>query len=375
MDAIQDFEIKIEEPDTDIWTLSSRPIRPPIRPIQDYQFNVQRPLFSTRRMPNFTNGYMESHPPMGPFNFLENNPVPQLVLLPQNLHTETLTLPMLRGSIAPEPLPLRYRPPETREPLVSLILERENQGLGEISRFSHMDFYFCMIFRLYWNFLCNHIVLMRLKKSCCKAFWQSFFPRDCAKAFLRFLNCSVIWLNMMEFSSNWRKCNWFLKVAIFSSSWRNFNTVWQKNSVFCCKSSILFNYRYLSNNLKILGSNGFVTSKPQGMKWLPRDVWKLLHPVQKSCNDITYFYFLTVSKIVTGSIGWCCYFARIPACSTTRSSCSDDTFSYSIGKPNAIYTFTARKPQDNWQHPLHDWWRWHCGIWSRRAKIETQTKG
>ena len=139
--------------------------------------------------------------------------------------------------------------------------------------------------------------------------------------------------------------------------------------------SILFNYRYLWNNLKILGSNGFVTSKPQGMNWLPRDVWKLLHPVQKTCNDITYFYFLTVSKIVTGSIGWCCYFARIPACSTTKSSCSDDTFSYSIGKPNAIYTFTARKPQDNWQHPLHDWWRWHCGIWSRRAKIETQTKG
>ena len=150
MDAIQDFEIKIEEPDTEIWTLSSRPIRPPIRPIQDYQFNVQRPLFSTRRMPNFSNGYMESHPPMGPsFNFLENNPVPQLVLFPQNLHTETLTLPMLRGSIAPEPLPLRYRPPETREPLVSLILERENQGLGEISRFSHMHFYFYMIFGLY----------------------------------------------------------------------------------------------------------------------------------------------------------------------------------------------------------------------------------
>ena len=243
MDAIQDFEIKIEEPDTEIWTLSSRPIRPPIRPIQDYQFNVQRPLFSTRRMPNFSNGYMESHPPMGPsFNFLENNPVPQLVLFPQNLHTETLTLPMLRGSIAPEPLPLRYRPPETREPLVSLILEREK--IKVLERF--LAFHTCTSISTWFSdyiefFFCNHIVLMRLKKSCCKAFWQSSFPRDCAKAFLRFLNCcSVIWwLNMMEFSSNWRK--WIYENSDIFRQIDGISIQFdKKSSVFCCKSSIRF---------------------------------------------------------------------------------------------------------------------------------------
>ena len=115
MDAINEFEIKIEEPVAENLSSISRPIL-------NYPFNIDLPPFATRRMPYSRNGFIESQPPAGPlFNFLANNPVPQVILFPQNRHEETLTLPILRGTIAPEPLHVTYRPPETIQPPVSLL--------------------------------------------------------------------------------------------------------------------------------------------------------------------------------------------------------------------------------------------------------------
>ena len=142
MDAIKDFEIKIEEPDTDNWSLISRPI-------QDYQLNVHPPPFATHRMLNS----IESHPPVGPFfNFLENNPIPQVVLFPQNRHTETLTLPILRGANTPEPPPIRYRPPETKPPLVSLLKLNMKDRMDLSAAIFSACFALCSI-NQFWTFV------------------------------------------------------------------------------------------------------------------------------------------------------------------------------------------------------------------------------